>query len=56
MTLDPVIEAAALRQTEDALREMMTAAKNCGMSKASIALMLRSLADEMDPPATITMQ
>lgn len=54
--LSPVIEAALLNQTEEALREVVQTAENCGASKESLAMMLRRLADENSPPLTVTMQ
>lgn len=48
--LAPVIEAAAMRETEDALREFMRVAHNAGLSNAALAIMLRVVADEIDPP------
>ena len=53
MPLTPIIEAQALRETEDALREFVRVAHNVGLAKPSIAMMLRSVADEMDPPHLI---
>lgn len=51
--LDPVMEAALLKETESALREFTQAAVNCGMSKGQMALMLRARADELAPPLEI---
>ena len=44
--LDPVMEAAVLKETEDALREFCRAANNCGLKRMQIAMMLRRLADD----------
>lgn len=52
-TLAPVLEAAALRETEDALRELVKCGQNIGCSNISLALMLRSVADEIDAPTII---
>lgn len=46
-------EAGALRETEDALRELMSVGKNIGLRKAALAMLLRDLADEMDPPSIL---
>lgn len=54
MSLAPTIEAAALRETEDYLREFIRAASNTGIGKPSLALMLRAVADELDPPLIVT--
>lgn len=56
MSLAPTIEAAALRETEDYLREFIRAASNTGIGKPSLALMLRAVADELDPPQIVTVQ
>lgn len=48
--LAPVIEAAAMRETEDALREFMRVAHNAGLSNTALAIMLRVVADEIDSP------
>lgn len=53
MPLDPVTEAAALRETEDALRELMKVGTNIGCRKVSLAMMLRAVADEYDPPTIL---
>ena len=53
MPLDSITEAAALRETEDALRELVQAGKNIGLKKASLAMMLRNVADELDPPSIL---
>lgn len=52
--MNPVIEAEALRQTEESLREFVTVAKNIGISQESVALMLRTIADELSPPDSPT--
>jgi hypothetical protein len=57
--LDPAMEAALLRQTEDALHEMCQAANNCGMKNAQLAMMLRREADKWAPLIgieTVTLQ
>ena len=53
MSLDAALEASAMHETENALRELMQVGKNIGLRKASLAMMLRSIADEMDPPSII---
>lgn len=53
MSLAPQVEAAALDETEKALRELMTVGRNIGCNKVSLAMMLRTVADEMDPPTLI---
>mgnify|MGYP001081321857 CR=1 FL=1 len=53
MSLTPAIEAAALRESEDALRELITAFTNIGLTKDQVALMLREVADELSPPITL---
>lgn len=53
MPLDPVTEASALRETEDALRELVKVGVNIGCRKVSLAMMLRAVADEYDPPTII---
>lgn len=52
-TLDPVMEASVLRETESALKEFTQAAVNCGLSKGQMALMLRARADELAPPVVV---
>lgn len=51
--LTPTIEAALLDQTESALREFTTVGMNCGISKGQMAMMLRTMADELCPPIVI---
>ena len=53
MSLDAAMEASAMHETENALRELMQVGKNIGLRKASLAMMLRAVADEMDPPSII---
>ena len=53
MPLDPVTEAAAMRESEDALRDMLKVFHNIGLGKEQIAMLLRSLADEVSPRPTI---
>lgn len=54
--LDPVIEAAAMRESEDALRELVQVFQNVGLGKPQVATMLRAIADQIDPPTVITLQ
>jgi len=49
----PEMEAAVMKQSEDALRELATTFRNVGIPKAQIAMMLRSVADEIDPPSLL---
>jgi hypothetical protein len=51
--VSPIIEAQALRETEESLREFITVARNIGLSRGSLALMLRTVADELVPPTVI---
>ncbi len=44
------MEQAVLKQSEDALREMVQAFRNIGMPDAVVAMMLREVADDIDPP------
>lgn len=53
MPLTAQQEAGAMRETEDALRDLMQVGKNIGLNKVSLASMLRSVADEMDPPSIL---
>lgn len=53
MSMDPIMEASVLRETESALKEFTQAAVNCGLSKGQMALMLRNRADELAPPVQI---
>lgn len=53
MTLNPVIEAAALRETEHSLLDLVQCAINCGLEKSVIAFMMRTIADQIDPPSFI---
>lgn len=54
--MDPTLEASALTQTEDALRELVQAAVNIGLNKASLRLMLLNVADDMKPPEVKVVQ
>lgn len=47
--LDPVIEAAALDQTEQALRELVQVSINCGLKRMQLVLMLRKVAEDFEP-------
>lgn len=51
--LDAAIESGALDETEKALREIVQVGQNIGLHKAQLALMLRTIADEMNPPIII---
>lgn len=51
--LNAVLEAAVLRESEQTLRELVTAFHNVGLSQPQIALMLRAIADELAPPLII---
>lgn len=53
MPLDQMWEASAMRETEVAMRELIAVGKNIGLKKASLAMMLRDLADELDPPSIL---
>ena len=53
MPLTAAQEAGALRETEDAIRELMSVGKTIGLNRMSLASMLRSVADEMDPPSIL---
>jgi hypothetical protein len=47
--MTPEMEAAVLRESEDTLRELTTAYRNVGLNPVQIAMMLRSVAEELDP-------
>lgn len=49
MPLDPKIEAQALDETESAMRDLVQVGINIGASRASLALMLRKVADDIAP-------
>ena len=49
----PEMEAAVMKQSEDALRELALTFRNVGIAKAQIAMMLRSVAYEIDPPSLL---
>lgn len=53
MPLDQMWEASAMRETEVAMRELIAVGKNIGLKKVSLAMMLRDLADELDPPSIL---
>lgn len=53
MALAPAVEAAALQETEEALRELVKVGHNIGCHKASLAMMLRAVADELAPVGII---
>lgn len=53
MPLDQMWEASAMRETEVAMRELIAVGKNIGLEKVSLAMMLRDLADELDPPSIL---
>ena len=53
MIRDPVLEAAALRESEDTLRELVAAFKNIGLEKEQISMMLRAVAEELSPTLII---
>lgn len=53
MSLAAVIEAQAMRETEDSLREFVKVCQNIGLNKVSIAMLLRTVADELDPPSIL---
>ena len=52
--LNAVIENRVLDETEQALRELCTAARNCGLSKVQMSVMLHKVADDLCPPLIIT--
>ena len=45
--MTPEMEAAVLKQTEEAFKEMIEACKNIGLPPATIVLMLNGLAEEV---------
>ena len=45
---DPVIEAAALRESEAALDELLQVFENIGLSKGAVAMMLRAKAAKLE--------
>ena len=53
MTMSREMEVAVLRESEDTLRELVQAYKNVGLHEAQIAMMLRRVADDIAPKATI---
>jgi DNA-binding transcriptional regulator YhcF (GntR family) len=48
-SLTPIIEAQALKETESALRELVQVSINCGISRAQMAMMLKSIAEDYEP-------
>lgn len=46
----PEMEQAVLKESETALRELIQAFENVGIPRAMISIMLRSVADDIDPP------
>lgn len=51
--LTPIIEAQVLNQTEDALRELVQTAINCGIKPPQMVLMLRSVATDFEPKLVV---
>lgn len=51
--MNPIIESAALDQTEEALRDFVRAACNIGLSKGQVAVMLHKVADDLVPPIIV---
>lgn len=51
--LDAAIEAGALDETEQAMREIVKVGHNIGLSKPALAMMLRAIADELLPPIIV---
>lgn len=47
----PEVEAQALNETEDAMRELIKTGRLIGISKASLAFMLNRLSNELMPSA-----
>ena len=47
--LTPIIESRALDETEAALRELVQVALNIGIKRAQVQLMLRTVADDIEP-------
>ncbi len=45
--MTPEMEAAVLKESEGALRELVAAFINVGLSKGTVAFMLRQVAEEM---------
>lgn len=50
---DRVIEEAVLRESEDSLRELAQVFENVGLEKTQIAMMLRAVAEDIDPEGRI---
>ena len=46
----PEMEQAVLKESEASLRELVQAFHNVGIPKAMISMLLRSVADDIDPP------
>lgn len=49
--LNPIIESRALDETESALRDFVRVSLNIGLRPAQMALMLRAVADDLEPKA-----
>lgn len=49
MELDPFIEARALDETEKYLREFVQTSINCGLKPLQMAMMLRTVALDIEP-------
>lgn len=47
--LSPIIESAALDQTEAAMRELVQVALNIGIKHPQLVLMLRTIANDIEP-------
>ena len=47
LELNVTLEAAVLKQSQEALKEFTTACVNIGLSKEQVAMMLRHEADEL---------
>ncbi len=46
----PEMEQAVLKESEGTLRELVQAFQNVGLPRAMISIMLRAVADDIDPP------
>ncbi len=46
----PEMEQAVLKESEGSLRELVQAFQNVGLPRAMISIMLRAVADDIDPP------
>lgn len=47
--MTPEMEGAILKETEQAMRELIQAAENVGLHDVQVAMMLRRIANEIDP-------